>query len=112
MNRGDAVGRASGRSSLLGHPNAKFFDENERELRTREKPRLAGPASLSALRVDELTWDARGWDLSRAHSGGSRNRKSRPCQRASQIVHRVAMMAREIWAAQADDSFHLSWRYV
>jgi hypothetical protein len=112
MNRADAVARASGRSSLLGHPNAKCFDENEREFRTREKPKLAGPARLSALRVDERTWGARGDDMSRAHSAGNRNRKSRPCQRASQIVHRVAVMAREIWAAQADDSFHLSWRYV
>jgi hypothetical protein len=112
MNRGDAVGRASGRSSLLGHPNAKVFDENEQELRKREKPRLARPLRLSALRVDELRWGARGGDMSRAHSAGSRNRKSRPCQRASQVVHWVAMMAREIRAAQADNSFHLSWRYV
>jgi hypothetical protein len=115
MNRGDAVGRASGRSSLLGHPNAKFSDENGRELRKlrkREKPRLAGPPRLSALRIDELTWGARGGDMSRAHSAGSRNRKSGPCQRASQVVHRVAMMAREIWASQANDSFHLSRRYV
>jgi hypothetical protein len=50
--------------------------------------------------------------MSRAHSGGSRNGKSRSCQRASQVVHRVAVMAREIWASQADDSFHLSWQYV
>jgi hypothetical protein len=50
--------------------------------------------------------------MSRAHSAGSRNRKSRLCQRPSQVVHRVAVTAREIWAAQADDSFHLSWRYV
>ena len=50
--------------------------------------------------------------MSRAHSAVSRNGKSRSCQRASQVVHRVAVMAREIWASQADDSFHLSWRYV
>ena len=33
--RGDAVGRVSGRSSLLGQPNAKFFAENRRALRER-----------------------------------------------------------------------------
>src|SRR5262249_7913879 len=40
------------------------------------------------------------------------NDKGRSCQRASQVVHRVAVTARENWASQADDSFHLSWRYV
>jgi hypothetical protein len=54
MNRGDAIGRASGRWSLLCHPDAKFFDENEPEWRKAEKPRLAGPPRLSALRIDEL----------------------------------------------------------
>lgn len=48
----------------------------------------------------------------RAHSVRGRNRKSRRCQRASQVVHGVAMMAREIWASQAEDSFHLSRGYV
>jgi hypothetical protein len=55
MNRGDAVGRARERSSLLWHPNANFFEKNEGELRKREKLRLAGPPRLSALRVDERT---------------------------------------------------------
>src|SRR5215469_1911274 len=50
--------------------------------------------------------------MSRAHSAGSRNGKSRSCQRASQVVHWIAMTAREIGASQADDSFHLSGRYV
>jgi hypothetical protein len=68
-----------------------------------------GPARLSALRVDELTWSMRDSGRSRAHSAG---RKSRSCQGASQIVHWVAMTAREIGASQADDSFHLSGRYV
>ena len=115
MKPGDAVGRASRRSSFLDRPNAKFSEENGRALKKlseREKPRLAGPSRLSALRVDELTWGARDGDMSRAHRAGSRNRKSRPCQRTSQVVHRVAMVAWEIWAAQANDSFHLSWRYV
>lgn len=112
MNRGDAMGRASGRSSLLRHPNAKFFDENEREWRKAEKPRLAGPPRLSALRIDELTWGVRDSGLSRAHSARCGNGKSRSCQRASQVVHRVAMTAGEIGASQADDSFYLSWRYV
>jgi len=115
MKPGDAVGRASRRSSFLDRPNAKFSEENGRALKKlseREKPRLAGPSRLSALRVDELTWGARDGDMSRAHRAGSRNRKSRPCQRASQVAHRVAMMPWEIWAAQANDSFHLSWRYV
>jgi len=112
MNRGDAVGRASGRSSLLGHRNAKFFDEHERELRTRKKPRLAGRSRISALQIDKLTWRMRDGGMSRAHSARSRNRKSRSCHCASQVVYWIAMMAREIWAAQADDRFHLSWRYV
>jgi len=50
--------------------------------------------------------------MSRAHSAGSRNRKSRSCDRASQVVYWIAMPAREIWASQADDRFHLSWRYA
>ena len=111
MNRGDAVGRTSERSSLLGHPSAKFCDENGRELRNREKPRLARMPRRHARWIDERTWDPQGGGMSRAHSAG-RNRKSRLCQRASQIVHRVAMMAREIRASQTQDSFHLSWRYV
>lgn len=37
MNRGDAVGRASGRSSLLEHPSATFFAENGRALRKRKR---------------------------------------------------------------------------
>ena len=109
---GDAVGRAPERSSLLGHPSAKFFEENEHEMRAREKPKLAGPARLSTLRVDETIWGMRNRGMSRAHRAGSRNRQSRSCQRASQVVHWVAMTAREIWASQAEDRFHLSWRYV
>ena len=109
MNRGDAMGRARGRSSFLRPPNAKFFDENDREWRKTEKPRLAG--RFSAL-LDELRCGVRNRGMSRAHSAGSRNGKSCPCQGASQVVHRVTMTAREIWASQADDSFHLSWRYV
>ena len=81
-------------------------------MRTREKPRLAGPSKLSALRVDALTWGMRDSAMSRGHSAGSWNRQSRSCQRASQVVHRVAMMAREIGASQAEDRFHLSGRYV
>jgi hypothetical protein len=112
MNRGDAMGRAIGRSSFLRHPNAKFFEENEREWRNTDKPRLAGLLRFSALRVDELRWGARGGDMSRAHSVGNRDRKGGSCQRASQVVHWVAMTAGKIWASQADDSFHLNWRYV
>ena len=37
MNRGDTVGRASGRSSLLEHPSATFFAENGRALRKRKR---------------------------------------------------------------------------
>lgn len=110
MKRGDAVGRPSGRSSLVGHPSAKFFEEKGRELRKREKPRLLGcRRGLYALWIDERTWPARGGGgRSRAHSAGSR----RPCQGASQIVLRVAMLAREIWASQAEDRCHLSGRDV
>jgi hypothetical protein len=42
MNWGDAMGRASGRSSLLGHPNAKFFDENERQKEKERKTETSG----------------------------------------------------------------------
>jgi hypothetical protein len=43
MNQGDAMGRASGRALLLCHPNdAKFFAENERKWRKREKLSLVG----------------------------------------------------------------------
>ena len=109
MKRGDAVGRPSWRSSLLGHPSARFLHENGPELRKREKPRLLRPPRLPVW-IDGLTWHARGDGMNRAHSAGSR--KSRPCQSASQVLRRVAMMAREIWTSQADDSFHLSRRYV
>ena len=108
MKTGGAVGRPSGRSSLLGHPAAKFFAENGRELRTREKPRLVGPSKPYPLSIDRFLWRARG-DRNRAHRAGSR---SRSYQSASQIVLWIAMMAREIWTSQAEDSFHLSRRYV
>jgi hypothetical protein len=65
MNRGDAVGRASGRSSLLGHPNAKFFAANGRESRKRT---------------------------------GTCN-----CNRAAQVVIRVSVAAREMWASQPEN---------
>jgi len=45
-----------------------------------------------------------------AHSAGSR--ESRPCQRASQIVIRISVVARKTWASQAEDSLHLSRRDV
>jgi hypothetical protein len=38
------------------------------------------------------------------------NRKSSPCQSASQVVLGIAMAAGKIWTSQADDSFHLSRR--
>ena len=108
MKRRDAVGRPSGRSSLLGHPNAKFFDDNGRELRKRTKPRLLGPLRLYLLSLDGFPWVGGG--VNRAH--GERDRKSGPCQSALQIVLRIAMTARKIWASQADDSFHLDRGYV
>jgi hypothetical protein len=109
MKTGGAVGRPSRRSSCLGDPDAKFFAENGRELRTREKPRLAGPSRPYALSIDRFPWRASGGGRNRAHSAGSR---SRSCQSASQIVLWIAMMAREIWTSQAEDSFHLSRRYM
>ena len=112
MNRGMLWVERGERSSLLGHPSAKVFEENEREMRAREKPKLAGPARLSTLRVDETIWSMRNSGMSRAHRAGSRNRQSRSCQRASQVVHWVAMTARKIWASQAEDRFHLCWRNV
>lgn len=109
MKPGGAVGRPSGRSSFLGHPDAKFFAENGRELRTREKPRLVGPSRPYPLSIDRFPWRASGGGRNRAHRAGS---KRRSCQSASQIVVGIAMMAREIWTSQAEDSLHLSRRYV
>jgi hypothetical protein len=65
MNRGDAVGQASGRSSLLGHPNAKFFEENGRELRKRTS--------------------------------------TCNCNRAPQVIFRVRVTARKMWASQPEN---------
>ena len=110
MKRGVLWVRPSWRSSLLGHPSARFFAEDRQELRKQEKPKLLVVAATSRhyRSIDGLAWRTRGGDRSRAHSAGS----SRPFQGASQIVLRVAMMTREIWASQAEDSLHLSWRYV
>ena len=44
--------------------------------------------------------------MKRAHSAGSR--KSSACQRASQVVFRITMLARKIRASQAENGFHLS----
>jgi hypothetical protein len=60
MKTGGAVGRPSGRSSLLDDPDAKLFDENGRELRNREKPRLLVPPRLYPVRIDGLRWRVRG----------------------------------------------------
>jgi len=93
------MGRPSWRSSFLGHWDARLLAENRRELRNRKKPELARqPTFRPRERVH------------RAHSAGSR--KSRLCQSASQIIVRIAMLARKIWASQADDRFHLSQRYA
>ena len=97
------------RSSLLGHPNAKFFEETGQELRSREKMRLGKPLRFTS-RINGLGWASRGGGMSRAHRAESR--KSRSCQSASQIVIWIAMLTRENWTAQAEDGFHLSWRYV
>lgn len=110
MKWGDANGRRMWRSSLLGHPNAKFFEETEPELRTREKLRLGKPLRFTSSRIDGLRWPTGGGGMSRTHR--AENRKSRSCQSASQIVVGIAMMARETWTAQAKDCFHLSWGYV
>jgi len=110
MKPGGAVGRQSGRSSFLGHPAANFLAENGRELRTREKPRPRGPSRPYALSIGRFTWRGSGGGMNRTHRAGSR--KSRSCQSASQIVLGIAMMAREIWTSQTEDSFHLSRRYV
>jgi hypothetical protein len=109
MKTGGAVGRRSGRWSFLGHAEAKIFAENGRELRTREKPRLVGPSRPYPLSIDRFPWRASGGGMNRAHRVGSR---SRSCQSASQIILGIAMMAREIWTSQAEDSLHLSRRYV
>src|ERR1700730_4270353 len=60
-------------------------------------------------RVDRFA-GARSGFMSRTHRAG--RRKSSPCQSASQIVLWIAMMVGKIWASQAENSFHLGWRYV
>jgi hypothetical protein len=51
MNRGGAVGQASGRSSLLDHPSARFFKENGRELRKRTSTCNCNRAAQVVIRV-------------------------------------------------------------
>jgi hypothetical protein len=48
--------------------------------------------------------------MSRTHR--ARRRKSSPCQSATQIAFRIAVMAGKIWTSQTENSFHLGWRYV
>jgi hypothetical protein len=48
--------------------------------------------------------------MSRTHR--ARRRKSSPCQSATQIGFRIAVVAGKIWASQTENSFHLGCRYV
>ena len=107
MNPRGAAGRPSERSSFLGHPGAKFLAKNERELRTREKPR---PGGTYALSIGRFTGRGSGGGMNRTHRAGSQKSGSR--QSASHIVLGIAMMARETWTSQTEDSFHLSRGYV
>jgi len=107
MNPRGAAGRPSERSSFLGHPGATFLAKNERELRTREKPR---PGGTYALSIGRFTGRGSGGGMNRTHRAGSQKSGSR--QSASHIVLGIAMMARETWTSQTEDSFHRSRGYV
>ena len=48
--------------------------------------------------------------MRRTHS--ARGRKSGSCQSATQVVLRIAMLAGEMWTAEAENSFHLGRRNV
>ena len=109
---GDAVGRRSGRSSLLSDPGAKVFCENRGRGSKQEE---TGVGLSSAARVGVgaagcVAGQERSRGLSRTHR--ARRRKSSTCQSATQIAFRIAVMAGKIWTSQTENSFHLGCRYV
>ena len=75
MNPRGAAGRPSERSSFLGHPGATFLAKNERELRTREKPR---PGGTYALSIGRFTGRGSGGGMNRTTQGGEPEERLAP----------------------------------
>ena len=109
---GDAVGRLSGRSSLLSDPGAKFFCENWGRDSQQEKTGagLSSAAGVGAVAAGCVAGQERSRGLSRTHR--ARRRKSSACQSATQIAFRIAVVAGKIWTSETENSFHLGCRYV
>jgi hypothetical protein len=109
---GDAVGRRSGRSSLLSDPGAKFFCKNRGRGSKQEKPwaGLSSAAGVGAVAAGCVAGQERSRGLSRTHR--ARRRKSSTCQSATQIAFRIAVVAGKIWTSQTENRFHLGCRYV
>ena len=109
---GDAVGRLSGRSSLLSDPGAKFFCENQGRGTQQEKTGagLSFAALVGAVVAGWVTGQERSRGLSRTHR--ARRRKSSTCQSATQIAFRIAVVAGKMWTSQTENRFHLGCRYV
>lgn len=85
----------------------------KRRTRTKQEKTGAGLSSVAkvgALAVNCAAWQERSGGMSRTHRGVMR--KSSPCQCATQIVFRIAVMAGKIWTSQTEDGFHLGCRYM
>ncbi len=78
------------------------------EHRKKNKETASNAADISP-RFDRFA-RARSGGMRRTHRAGSR--KSSPCQSASQIVLRIAVVAGKMRTSQTENSFHLGGRYV
>src|SRR5260370_3057900 len=103
---GDAVGRLSGRSSLLSDPGEKFICENRGRGSKQEKTwaGLSSAAGVGAVAAGCMAGQEMSRGLSRTHR--ARRRKSSTCQSATQIAFRIAVVAGGIWDFQAGNSLH------
>src|SRR5258707_14640082 len=106
---GDAVGRLSGRSSLLSDPGAKFFCENRGRGTEQEKTGagLSSTAGVGAVAAGCVAGQERSRGLSRTHR--ARRRKSSTCQSAAQIAFRIAVVAGKIWTSPTEECFPLGY---
>src|SRR5260370_2433293 len=77
---GDAVGRRSGRSSLLSDPGAKFFCENRGRGSEQEKTGagLSSIAGVGAVAAGCVAGQERGRGLRRTHRARRRESSTRP----------------------------------
>src|SRR5258708_39985607 len=101
---GDAVGRRSGRSSLLSDPGAKFFCENRGRGSKQEKTGagLSSAAGVGAVAAGCVAGQERSRGLSRTHR--AQRRKSSTWQSATQIAFRIAVVAGENWTFPTGES--------